>query len=284
MSCRDYLKNKMAALPKVVNVKNSTDASMLTLKKKHVASRVFALDGGEIGTTRVASDMMADKLYLPYAIQSTKKTSGAPPDASYHTAFRGAQGIDDDAPYIAGGRKSIPCNPNVPTPTWTYPSASDRARLIKACEDATGVHQGYPLYAGESKRKLAGGYNDGSNLDVNPQCKYPNNAPVIRATKNLIQVYQPISTHTTKDFFMKSPPLFQSPGVDSVKVGQWIASKSVSFPYVESHHGNPNLDHQFAYTGRRGLPGLYGNWVVAKINRATLFNIKSDQQINAVYN
>jgi hypothetical protein len=82
---------------------------------------------------------------------------------------------------------------------------------------------------------------------------------------------------------MKAPPLFQSLGVDSVKVGNWVASKSVSFPYVENHHGNANLDHKFAYTGRKGLPSIYGNWVVAKINRATLFNIKSDQQINAVY-
>jgi hypothetical protein len=205
MSCRDYLKNKMAALPKVVTVPS-------------------------------------------------------------------------------GGRKSIPCNPNINSSNWSYPSASDRGRLIKACEDATGVDNGYPLYAGESKRKLAGGYNNGSNLLGTDACKYPNNAPVFRGTKNLIQVYKPISPHATKNFFMRSPPEFQSPGVDSVKVGQWVASKFVSFPYVEKHRGNPNVGHRFPYGGRNGVHDIYGNWVVAKINRATLFNIKSDQQINAVYN
>lgn len=244
------MKNKLASLPKVVNVQNSTDASMLTLKKKHIASRI-----------------LEDEV--------------RPPDASFYTAHRASRGIDGDAPYIVGGRKSIPCNPTTGS-SWKYPAASDRVRLIKTCEQLTGVHQGYPLYAGEPARKLAGGYNDGANL-ADPGCN-TTCAPVFRGPKNLIPVYVPISTHTTKDFFMKAPPEFQSLGVDSVKVGQWIASKAVSFPYVEKHHGNPNVGHQFAYQGRNGVPGIYGNWVVAKINRATLFNIKSNQQINAVYN
>jgi len=281
MSCRDYLKNKLSSIPKVVNVQNPTDASMMTLKKRHAATAVFAFDGGEVGTTRVASDMTADKLNFPNSNNSFKKKTGAPPDASFYTAYRGAQGVGNDSAYRNGGRKTLPCNPNIEASSWTYPSASDRARQIKTCEQLTGVHQGYPLYAGEPLRKLPNGYNDNSNL-VDAGCNI-NYAPVFRGTKNLIPVYIPVSTHGTKDFFMRAPPLFQSLGVDSVKVGNWVASKSVSFPYVEKHHGNPNLDHQFPYTGRKGLPGIYGNWVVAKINRATLFNIKSDQQINAIY-
>lgn len=252
MSCRDYLKNKLSGIQKVVNVRNPTDASMITQKKRYAATTVFDFEV-------------------------------IPPDASFYTAYRGAQGISNDLPYRVGGRKSIPCNPNVNSSSWSYPSASDRGRTIKICEQIAGVHQGYPLYAGEPARKLAGGYNDNSNLIVDPECEYPGRAPVFRATKNLIAVYLPTSSHTTKDFFMKAPPLFRPSGVDSVKVGQWVASKSVSFPYVESHHGNPNLAHEFAYRGRRGVPRIYGNWVVAKINRATLFNIKSTQQINAVY-
>jgi len=244
------LKNKLSAIPKVVNVQKPTDASMITLKKKHIASRI-----------------LEDEV--------------RPPDASFYTAHRASRGIDSDAPYIVGGRKSIPCNPNIQASTWSYPSASDRARQIKTCEQLTGVQQGYPLYAGTPFRKLPNGYNDGSNL-VDPGCN-TTYAPVMRATKNLIAVYVPLSSHTTKDFFMKAPPLFQSLGVDSVKVGDWVASKSVSFAYVEKHRGNPNVGHQFAYKGRTGLPSIYGNWVVAKINRATLFNIKSDDQINALY-
>lgn len=275
------MKNKLAAIPKVVNVQNPTDASMMTLKKKHAASRVFAFDGGEIGSTRVASDMTAEKLNLPTSNKSFKKGSCAPPDASFYTAYRGAQGVDNDAAYRNGGRKVIPCNVNVKYNYWSYPSASDRGRQLKACEQLVGVHDGYPLYAGEPLRKLPNGYNDNSNLAART-CN-TTYAPVMRATKNLIAVYVPISSHGTKNFFMKAPPLFQSLGVDSVKVGDWVASKSVSFPYVEKHHGNANIGHQFSYTGRKGLPGIYGNWVVAKINRATLFNIKSDQQINALY-
>ena len=275
------MKNKLAAIPKVVNVQNPTDASMMTLKKRHAASQVFAFDGGEVGTTRVASDMTAEKLNLPTSIRSFKKNSGAPADASLYTAYRGSRGVSTDAPYLTGGRKVIPCNPNIQSSTWSYPSASDRGRQLKICEQLVGVQQGYPLYAGEPLRKLPNGYNDNSNR-VGTACN-TTYAPVMRGIKNLIAVYIPVSSHATKDFFMKAPPLFQSLGVDSVKVGTWVASKSVSFPYVEKHHGNANLDHKFAYTGRKGLPGIYGNWVVAKINRATLFNIKSPQQINAVY-
>jgi hypothetical protein len=281
MSCRDYLKNKLSGLQKVVNVQKPTDASMMTLKKKHAASRVFAFDGGEVGTTRVASDMTAEKLNLPTSNKSFKKGSCAPPDASFYTAYRGAQGIDNDAAYRNGGRKVIPCNPNLNSSYWSYPSASDRGRQLKTCANTNGLKKGYPLYAGEPLRKLPNGYNDNANL-VGTLCN-TTYARVMRGSKNLIKVYVPISKHTTKDFFMKAPPLFQSLGVDSVKVGNWVASKSVSFPYVENHHGNANLDHKFAYTGRKGLPSIYGNWVVAKINRATLFNIKSPQQINAVY-
>jgi len=164
---------------------------------------------------------------------------------------------------------------------WSYPSASDRGRQLKICAATNGVQQGYPLYAGEPLRKLPNGYNDNLNL-VARTCN-TTYAPVIRGSKNLIPVYIPVSSHATKDFFMKAPPLYQTPGVDSVKVGTWVASRSVSFPYVERHHGNPDVGHKFAYRGRLGLPGIYGNWVVAKINRATLFNIKSYHQINARY-
>ncbi len=237
------MKNKLSAIPKVVNVQNPTDASMITLKKRYAASRI-----------------LEDQV--------------RPPDASFYTAYRGSRGVDNDNPYRNGGRKIIPCTPNVQVSTWSYPSASDNGRCIKAREQRIGVHDGYPLYAGTPLRKLPNGYNDSSNL-VDPGCN-KTYAPVLRGTKNLIAVYVPTSTHTRKDFFMKAPPGFQSLAVDSVKVGDWVVSKSVSFPYVEKHHGNPNLNHNFSYKGRVGVPSIYGNWIVSKINRATLFNVKSN--------
>jgi hypothetical protein len=51
-----------------------------------------------------------------------------------------------------------------------------------------------------------------------------------------------------------------------------VASKSVSFAYVERHHGNPNLGHKWAYGGRKGLPEIYGNWISLKINKPNFFS------------
>jgi hypothetical protein len=258
MSCRDYLKTKLAGATKVVNVKNPTDASMITLKKKHAASRIFPEDGGEVGTLRVAMDMTANKSYLPNANLSFKKNTGAPGDASSYTAFRGAQGIDNDAPYLNGGRKQV--NGVCITPKqWSYPSASDRARLLKRCALTSGVHQGPSLYAGE--RSIRDGC---SNLTNSP--------PVFRKPKSLIATHIPDGNLGGKTYFMRAPPGYQSLGLDGVKIGNWVASKSVSFPYVEEHHGNANIGHKRHYAGRRLLPGMYGNWISLKINKPNFYN------------
>lgn len=258
MSCRDYLKTKLAGATKVVNVKNPTDASMMTLKKKHAASRVFAFDGGEVGSLRVAMDMTANKSYLPTAILSSKKKTGAPADASSYTAFRGAQGIADDGAYSGGGYKLVGgvC---IPPNQWSYPSASDHARSLKTCALTNGVHQGPTLYAGE--RTIRDGC---SNLTNSP--------PVFRNPKSLIARYIPAGNLGAKSYFMRAPPGYQSSGVDGVKIGNWVASKSVSFPYVEEHHGNANIGHKRHYGGRRMIPGMYGNWISLKINKPNFYN------------
>jgi len=252
------LKTKLAGATKVVNVKNPTDASMMTLKKKHAASRIFAEDGGEVGSLRVAMDMTANKSYLPSANLSFKKNTGAPPDASSYTAFRAAQGIDNDTPYSNGGRKQVNgvC---IPPKQWSYPSASDRARLLKRCALTSGVHQGPSLYAGE--RSIRDGC---SNLTNSP--------PVFRKPKSLIASYIPDGNLGGKAYFMRAPPGYQSLGVDGVKIGNWVASKSVSFPYVEEHHGNANIGHKRHYGGRRLIPGMYGNWISLKINKPNFPN------------
>jgi hypothetical protein len=257
MSCRDYLKTKLAGATKVVNVKNPTDASMMTLKKKHEASRFFAYDGGEKGTLRVAMDMTGNKSYLPNANLSFKKGTGAPADASAYTAYRGAQGIDDDSAYSNGGRKLVPGVP-CPVSQWSYPDASDRTRLLKICSAVNGVQQGPALFAGE--RTIRDG------------CSNLTSPPVYRKPKSLIASYIPAGNLGGKAYFMRAPPNYQSLGADGVKIGNWVASKSVSFPYVEKHHGNAILGHKQVYGGRKGLPGIYGNWISLKINKPNFPN------------
>lgn len=258
MSCRDYLKTKLAGATKIVNVKNPTDASMITLKNKYEASRVFAFDGGEVGTSRVAMDMTADKLHLPGANSSFKKRTGAPADASSYTAYRGSQGIRGDTPYLAGGRKQVEgvC---IPPSQWKYPDASDRIRSLKICALSTGVNQGPPVYAGE--RTIRDGCD---NLTYS--------TPVFRKPKSLIASYIPAGNLGGKAYFMRAPPGYQSVGLDGVKIGNWVASKSVSFAYVEGHHGNPNMDHKSPYRGRRLTSGMYGNWISLKINKPNFFS------------
>jgi hypothetical protein len=105
MSSSQYLRNKMASMPRVLNTMKPQDASDITTKKRLSNSRFFPINGGDKGTLREASDMETSK---GKATISTQKSTGQPKDSSDFTAFRGAVGINKDLAYYRG--RLVDCN------------------------------------------------------------------------------------------------------------------------------------------------------------------------------
>jgi hypothetical protein len=99
MSSSQYLRNKLAAMPKVLNTKKPQDASDITTKKRLSNSRFFPITGADKGTLREPSDMGTSK---GKPTISTQKLTGQPRDSSDFTAYRGAVGIDQDLAYQRG--------------------------------------------------------------------------------------------------------------------------------------------------------------------------------------
>jgi hypothetical protein len=98
MSYTEYLRRKAATEPVILNTKKFEDASMFTQKQRLSASRIFSVDGRDIGTTIEANDRSGNA-HRPMSYQ---KQTGRPADASDYTAFLGSQGIRDDAAYKRG--------------------------------------------------------------------------------------------------------------------------------------------------------------------------------------
>ena len=96
MSSSQYLRNKMAASPKILNTLKPLDASDITTKKRLSSSRFFPINGQDKGTLREPSDMGTSK---GKPTISTQKLTGQPRDSSDFTAYRGAVGIDKDLAY-----------------------------------------------------------------------------------------------------------------------------------------------------------------------------------------
>jgi hypothetical protein len=118
MSYTEYLRTKLAAEKKVVNIRNPTDASMYTTKKRMEATQVFFQDGTSVGSLVAGNERPMNN----HAADSSKKLSGRHVDASMYTAFRGNQGIGEDTPYASSpkGKKTLPCVPPPLPTTWKY--------------------------------------------------------------------------------------------------------------------------------------------------------------------
>lgn len=99
MSSSQYLRNKMAASPKILNTLKPQDASDITTKKRLIASRFFPIDGADKGTMREDSILETSK---GKKILSYQKQTGQSRDSSDFTAYRGAVGIDKDLAYYRG--------------------------------------------------------------------------------------------------------------------------------------------------------------------------------------
>ena len=264
MSYTEYLRTKMAAEKKVITVQKPTDASMYITKKRMEATQVFFQDGTSVGTLIKQTDRPVNN----NASVSSNKATGRPPDASTYTAYRGRQGIAGDLPYLAGGKKELPCVSPItcpPTPgDWTYPSASNSAKAKVSCPAESGAPISDVKFVDNTiclsamhPRMVGDGCCDHKIEDPNHT-----HSPGIQVAVN----NQPYVVG--KPFFMANPPMPEGPNVSDHKVGGYLGHRSA---YVENKHGfvKPTSPVPKAPGGQGQQPAHLN------INRPTLFSIKS---------
>lgn len=260
MSYATYLQNKLAAQKKVVNVRNPTDASHYTHKKRLEANAVFFVDGHGVGSLAMDTSRPDGTPLLQHASTSFRKDTARPADASDYTSFRGAQGIRDDAAYMNGGRKDIPCIPAPQLDSSKYKSASDATKSLHCVNEKVGDS---PKFVDNTIRLSA------MQTDMIEGCA---NGPFVTANHTHSEGIHPPSHPSraiTEHTFMAAPPEFQNQGVGGKKVGAYYNPRS---GYVEKKHGN-----DLGVNPRRvPVPFIIDGSAPAhlKINKPTLFNIK----------
>jgi hypothetical protein len=264
MSYTEYLRTKLAADRKVVNVRNTTDASMATTKVRMVATQVFRDDGTGVGTLTKQTDRPVNN----NASIASNKPSGRVPDASMYTAYRGHNGIGSDAPYRTGGKKVLLCvDPSIKPPTpgnWTYPSASNVTKAKESCpvergdaiSDVKFVDDTISLSASHPRMVDNDGCCDHNIEDPN-HTRSPGIPVDVDNQKYAVG----------KPFFLSNPPRPQGPNVSRNKVGGYLGVRS---RYVENKHGFVAQSREIP-----SAPGGQGQDITQlKINKPLLGNVK----------
>jgi len=231
MSYTEYLRTKMAAEQKVINIRNPTDASMATSKLKMISSQIFRQDGTNVGSMIVGTDRPTPN----HSATSYVKASGKTADCSSYTIYRGHIGIGNDAAYRTGYKKTLPCvNPLVSPPTpgdWTYPNASNFTNNKTSCPKERGdtisdikfVDNTISLSATHPRMVAVDGCCDHKIEDPNH----------IHSSGIKIDVDNQRYA-IGKSFFMSNPPVPEGPNVSFNKVGGYLGPRSI---YVENKHG-----------------------------------------------
>jgi len=267
MSSRDYLRNKMAVLPKIIKVQQGTDSSMLTQKRKFIATETFFIDGTAKGALLKSTDGSSTTLNNPAGSSIKQISKGG--DASNYTAYRGNVGIAQDTPFLTGGYKSVPCDSIASVTISNFNTASSRTLKIKSCPAELGNIEAPSMFVDNTIRLSSGV----SSLLQSPTCC---NSVLTRAynrktdaPKTFFKVYQPFSRNTTKPW-VGSYGIEPGFNIGATKIGGYVPIRSL-MNNVMPKHGNPMMEHQYNYEGRKPL---YGNYIALKIDRPTLFNIK----------
>lgn len=86
MSYTEYLRRKAAGSPVVIDRRTNTDASMYTMRQRHLASSVF-FTSNRVGSITNTVDVSTDP---QKAVRSYTKATGRVPDASMFTSHAGA--------------------------------------------------------------------------------------------------------------------------------------------------------------------------------------------------
>jgi len=273
MSSRDYLRNKMAAMPKTIKVQQGTDSSMLTQKKRFISTQTFPIDGTSKGAIIKKSALGSSVYTYNSPGESGTKRVSKGGDASNYTAYRGHIGIDKDTPFLTGGSKSLPCDRTL-DPTVAvisnFNTASSNTLTIQSCPASRG-DMGAPSLFVDNTIRLSSGV---PSL-LRPCCD-PSVPTLTRAynrkrdgAKTFYCAYQPFARNTSKPW-VGSYGIEPGFNIGATKIGGYVPVRSLDNA-VMPKHGNPMMDHVWHYEGRRVL---IGNYVALKIDRPTLFNVK----------
>jgi hypothetical protein len=208
MSYTEYLRRKAAGSPVIIDRRTNTDASMHTMRQRHVASSIF-FTSNRIGVINNTTDV---NTHPSKANRSYVKNTGRVPDASAFTAHSATWQLP-----LAEGKITVnPCC--VPTLGPAPQSASDFTRSSTKCCDAPGS----PLFVDTTIRlKHLVGCCDNDITKANHE--HPTPTPYASWSPRPEKGAGGIPVYT-----VASPD-------DARKVGNFTPRK---IPYVEKHHGN----------------------------------------------
>jgi hypothetical protein len=231
MSYATYLQNKMAAQQKVVNIRNTTDASMITQKRRFESNLTFFADGKGVGSLAMDTSRPDGVPLLQHASVSFSKGSTRPADASSYTAYRGAQGIRDDSAYKTGVKKNLPCITSIPQPDpEKYRTASQVTREKMACDKSNALLE--PPRFVDNTIRLSAMHPE----MVSEECCNHNMVKANHThSEGIHSPVVPTSATGKKSEIMRAPPLFQNQGVGGGRIGAYFTPRS---GYVENKHGN----------------------------------------------
>jgi len=166
MSSGDYLRNKLASLPKVTSIRKPTDSSVHTRRVRMAGSgNGFFVDGPSVGSLRNNTDTTPLYVNNPHAsVSSIKATAGRVPSASDYTTYAGsrAAALDILNQNTRGNElKSLMTVQPPPAPRASqYRTSSDVTRILKSdCRTNTGGvtdGPGAPLFVDNTIRLSSG--------------------------------------------------------------------------------------------------------------------------------
>jgi hypothetical protein len=270
MSYAEYMRRKSAAATVILDTRKPTDSSMYTLKKRHMASTVFPVNGGDIGSMIEGSGRSGNS-HQPLSYQ---KSTGRPKDSSDYTSYRGSQAIRNDAAYdrgrieqTCGSGECVPRNPDFfttgqRTASTVSTNASSFIKQKLACTNQlalmphTSGQVGPPVFV-DNTISLNGYSNCVQNETLRPKAIHDIKAEV------------PYPTHPPRP--SQAGGQYAILGVPTTIPVQYKAGAPLrNIPYVEKHHGNDlNVNPKQAFVRYQGNGPAHN-----KINKPNFANVK----------
>lgn len=248
MSYTEYLRRKAAGSPVIIDRRTNTDASMYTMRQRHLASSVF-FTSDRVGAINNTFDVSTNPLK---AVRSYTKATGRVPDASTFTSHSATWQL----PLTEGKITVNPCC--VPVLGPAPQSASDFTRAIAndCCPEPHIANElGPALFVDNTIRlkHIVGCCEDDITKAIHT---HPTPTPYASWSPRPEKGAGGIPVYT-----VASPS-------DARKVGDFTPRK---IPYVEKHHGNDlNVNPRRVpgpYRLNTGIPHLKINDPVQGINQ-----------------
>lgn len=248
MSYTEYLRRKAAGSPVVIDRRTNTDASMYTMRQRHITSSIF-FTSNRVGAINNTFDVNTNP---QKAVQSYTKATGRVPDASTFTSHSGAWQLP-----LAEGKITLDacCVPTLgPAPK----SASDFTRdAVNCCTEPHNANELGPALFVDNTIRLKHVVGCCENEVSKANHTHPEPTPYASWSPRPEKGAGGIPTFT-----VASPD-------DARKVGDFNPRK---VPYIENKHGNDlNVNPRRVpgpYKLNTGIPHLKINDPVQGIKQA----------------